>query len=92
MPEPLGHSVTTTCYVDADHAGCKATRRSHTGLIMYVNRAPIVWFSKRQNTVESSTYGSEYIALKTAVDLIEALRYKLHMFGIPLGGPRVFAQ
>jgi hypothetical protein len=87
MPEPLGHSVTTTCYVDADHAGCKATRRSHTGLIIYVNRAPVVWVSKRQNTVESSTYGSEFIALKIAIDLIEALRYKLRMFGIPLGGP-----
>jgi hypothetical protein len=87
MPEPLGHSVTTTCYVDADHAGCKATRRSHTGLIIYVNQAPVVWFSKRQNTVESSTYGSEFIALKIAIDLIEALRYKLRMFGIPLGGP-----
>ena len=34
--------------------------------------------------VESSTFGSEYIALKTAVDLIEALRYKLRMFGIPI--------
>ncbi len=28
MPEPLGHSVTTTCYVDADHAG-SITHRSH---------------------------------------------------------------
>jgi hypothetical protein len=87
MPEALGHSVTTTCFVDADHAGCKVTRRSHTGIIIYVNKAPIVWFSKRQNTVESSTFGSEFIALKTAIDLIEALRYKLRMFGIPLGGP-----
>jgi hypothetical protein len=24
-PEALGRSVITTCYVDADHAGCKAT-------------------------------------------------------------------
>jgi len=83
-PEALGHSVVTTCYVDADHAGCKSTRRSHTGVLIYVNYAPIVWFSKRQNTVESSTFGSEYIALKTAIDLIEALRYKLRMFGIPI--------
>jgi len=83
-PEALGRSVITTCYVDADHAGCKSTRRSHTGVLIYVNCAPIVWYSKRQNTVESSTFGSEYIALKTAVDLIESLRYKLRMFGIPI--------
>jgi hypothetical protein len=83
-PKALGRSVSTTCYVDADHAGCLETRRSHSGILIYVNRAPVVWFSKRQNTVESSTFGSEYIALKTAVDLIEALRYKLRMFGIPI--------
>lgn len=53
-------------------------------MLIYVNCATIVWYSKRQNTVESSTFGSEYIMLKTAVDLIEALRYKLRMFGIPI--------
>jgi len=42
-PEPLGHSVSTTCYVDADHAGCHATRQSHTGVLVYVNCAPVVW-------------------------------------------------
>jgi len=86
IPEALGCSVTTTCFVDADHAGCKVTRRSQTGLIIYVNKAPVFWFSKRQNTVESSTFGSEFIALKTAIDQIEAIRYKLRMFGIPLDG------
>jgi hypothetical protein len=83
-PTPLGHSVSTTCYVDADHAGCQATRRSHTGILIYVNCAPIQWYSKRQNTVEASTFSSEYIALKTAVELIEGLRYKLRMFGVPI--------
>ena len=87
IPEALGHSVVTTCYCDADHAGCKVTRRSQTGIIIYVNKAPVVWYSKRQNTVESSTFGSEFIALKTAIDQIEALRYKLRMFGIPMDGP-----
>ena len=52
-----------------------------------MNRAPILWYSKRQNTVEASTFGSEFIALKTAVEQIEALRYKLRMFGIPIEGP-----
>jgi hypothetical protein len=52
-----------------------------------VNSAPIMWFSKRQNTVETSTFGSEFVAMKIAVELIEALRYKLRMFGIPIEGP-----
>mmetsp|Transcript_686 Transcript_686/g.996 ORF Transcript_686/g.996 Transcript_686/m.996 type:complete len:261 (+) Transcript_686:1341-2123(+) len=70
------HGVSTTCFVDADHAGCKVTRRSQTGFIIYVNKAPVVWYSKRQNTVESAAFGSEFIALKTAIDHIDGLRYK----------------
>ena len=87
MPETRGKSITTTCFVDADHAGCRRTRRSHTGILIYVNRAPIIWWSKRQNTVESSTFGSEFIAMKQSIDLIESLRYKLRMMGIQIDGP-----
>ena len=75
------------CFVDLEHAGNTVTRRSQTGLLLFVNRAPIVWYSKRQNTVETSAFGSEFIAMKTAVEKIEALRYKLRMFGVPLEGP-----
>ena len=49
--------------------------------------APIIWFSKKKNTVESSTFGSKFVALRIAQDLIVALRYKLIMFGVPLDGP-----
>ena len=56
IPGERGKPVTMTCFVDADHAGCWETRRSHTGILLYLNRAPIQWFSKCQNTVESSTY------------------------------------
>ena len=58
-----------------------------TCLHLEVKRAPVTWFSKRQNTVETSTFGSEFIAMKTAVEHVEALRYKLRMFGIPMEGP-----
>ena len=87
MPEPLGASVTIGCFVDADHAGNKVTRRSHTGIILFLNKAPIQAFSKRQNTCESSTYGSELVALRIARDMISALRIKLKCFGIPIDGP-----
>jgi hypothetical protein len=46
-----------------------------------VNKAPISWYSKRQNTVESSTFGSEFVAMKTAVEQIQALRLKLRWMG-----------
>ena len=93
IPRPRGEPVTINVFVDADHAGNKITRRSHTGILIYCNMAPIVWFSKRQNTVESSTFGSEFIAMKIATELIEALTYKLRMFGVPLTGPaRIFCD
>ena len=48
MPVARGRSIVMSCFVDADHAkGCRVTRRSHTGVIIFVNRAPILWFSKR---------------------------------------------
>jgi hypothetical protein len=87
IPESRGKEVDINVFVDADHAGNKITRRSHTGVIITVNMAPVIWYSKRQNTVETSTFGSEFIALRIAVELTEALRYKLRMFGVPLSGP-----
>lgn len=93
MPEPRGKEVDINVFVDADHAGNQVTRRSHTGIIIMINMAPIIWYSKRQNTVETSTFGSEFIALKIATELTESLRYKLRMFGVPISGPaRVFCD
>ncbi|KAI2506381.1 Reverse transcriptase (RNA-dependent DNA polymerase) [Fragilaria crotonensis] len=86
-PEPRGNFMSTHCFVDADHAGNRITRRSQTGILIFCNRAPILWYSKRQNTVETSTFGSEFVAMRIAVDLIEGLRYKLRMFGIPIDSP-----
>ena len=86
-PTPLGNPVNMTCFVDANHAGEHSTRRSQTGIIIYLNNAPIDWYSKRQNTVESSTFGSEFVAMRVAIEKIRALRYKLRMFGILIDGP-----
>ena len=84
MPEPRGKTVITSMYVDANHAGDLITRRSQYGVLIYVNSAPITWFSKRQNTVESSTFGSEFIALRIGTELLKGLRYKLRMMGVPI--------
>ena len=86
MPPPRGNAMSTHCFVDANHAGDKITRRSQTGILIFCNCAPIIWYSKRQNTVEASTFGSEFTAMKTAVEQIESLRYKLRMFGVPIEG------
>ena len=86
-PEVRGQPVSMSCFVDVDHACCRATRRSHTGVLIFINRAPILWYSKRQNAVEASTFGSEFIAAKVAVEMIEGLRCKLRMMGVQVEGP-----
>jgi hypothetical protein len=77
MPEPLGKPVEVHCFMAADHAGILATCRSHPGIIIFLNKSPTLWYSKRQNKVELSTFGSEFVALRTAVEIIIGLRYKL---------------
>ena len=85
-PKARGKGFEMVGYVDADLAGEKLTRRSRTGFIIYLNQAPIYWFSKRQNGVECSTFGSEFIAMKTCCEYVRGLRYKLRMMGIPVEG------
>ncbi len=87
MPEPKGKVVNISCFVDANHAGNFITQQLHSGIIIYVQNAPIIWFSKQHNTVESSSCGSEFVALCAAKDILVALRYKLQMFGMPIDGP-----
>jgi len=78
--------VEITCFVDANHAGNLLTCHLQTGVLIFINKAPIVWYSKRQSMVESSTFGSEFVAMQIATDLIVSLQYKLCMFGVPLLG------
>ena len=83
-PKPRGRFVSTTAFVDASFGQNKKNRKSHTGFVIFVNRAPVLWYSKQQKTVETSAFSAEHIALKVCVEAIEGLRFKLRMFGIPL--------
>jgi hypothetical protein len=87
MPKPRGKGFIIRVFIDADHAGDEVTRRSRTGFIVYINNAPVYWYSKRQGSVESSTYQAEFTAMKEAAEYVRALRYRLRMMGIPVEGP-----
>jgi hypothetical protein len=62
------------------------TRRSRTGYVHFVNNAVVNWFSKKQGSIKTSTFGSEFVALKTAMEANRGLRYKLRMMGVPIDG------
>jgi hypothetical protein len=46
-PVARGKAIELCLFVDSYHAGEHFTRRSRTGFVIYLNMAPIVWFSKR---------------------------------------------
>ena len=85
-PAPQGKSIQINVFVDTDHARNKLTRQSLTSFIIFMSMVPIYWYSKRQNSVETSTYSSEMVALQIVAEKIIDLRYKLRMFGIPIDG------
>ena len=73
--------------MDADYAGDSITRRSRMGYIIFINNAPVYWMSKKQNSVETSTYGSKFTAIKHCTEYIRGLRFRLRMMGIPCEDP-----
>ena len=66
MLEALGKYVVIKAYVDTNHAVNMEYRRSHSGIIIYVINAPIIWYSKRHSTFEASSFGSVFVALRIA--------------------------
>ena len=52
--------------------------------LVYLNNALIYWSSKKQTTVETSSFGSEFMAMKQATEYVRGLRFKLRSMGIPV--------
>lgn len=82
LPKALIDELQITAMVDSDHAHDKVTRRSITGLIVLVGRTPVFFMSKRQGAIETSTYGAEFCAMRTAVEEVQAIRYMLRCLGV----------
>ena len=73
MPKASGFGFLISARVDADHAGDTTTRRSITGYIAYVNSAPVYWISKKQNSMETSSFGNEFCAMKHCCEYLRGL-------------------
>ena len=87
MPEPRGQGFIMCVKVGVDHASNTITRCSRTGVLVYLNCAPIYWWNKKQNSVESSSFGSQFIAMKQCCEYVHGLRYKLRMMRISCDDP-----
>ena len=87
FPKALVTEMDTNIFVDADHGHDKVTGRSITGMIAFVGSTPMQWLSKRQPSVQTSTFGAEFTALKTAVEAAITIRYYLRSMGVVVTKP-----
>ena len=71
--------------MDAKLNHCLATGKSLTECLHFVNKTPVDCYSKKQATVETATYGSEFVAAKTATEQIMDIRQTLRYLGAPIG-------
>ena len=86
-PKAYGKPVQTSVFFDANLAHDIKTRRSITGILVYVGSTLVSWTSKRQGCIASSTYCSEFIAMRSAVEEAISVRYMLRSLGIPVEEP-----
>ena len=84
IPEPLGKPVCTSHYHDANLYHDLITGRAVTGILHFLNGTPIDWYSKRQATVETATYGSEFVSARITTEQIIDLRISLRYLGVPV--------
>ncbi|GJX48015.1 hypothetical protein Tco_0273205 [Tanacetum coccineum] len=79
---PKDSSIALTAYADADHAGCKDTRRSTSGCMQLLGYRLVSWSSKRQKSVAISSTKAEYIALSGCCAQVLWMRSQLTDYGL----------
>jgi hypothetical protein len=82
--EPKGKNVTLSHYFNANLYHNMVTGRSVTAILHFLNQTLMDWYSKKQATVKTATFGSEFIAARTTIDQIIDLQMTLHYLGIPI--------
>ena len=86
---PFRYLMQSIFLVYSEHAHDLKPLRSITGLIFYFGTTHLIWYSRRQRIISSSTYAAEFAALRTATEEAQSLCYMLHSLGcnVPSYGP-----
>ena len=74
MLKPKGRPVRIIFYFDSNYAYDLLDRKSMSGIILFLNSTPVKWYSKRQGTVESSTYSAELVTGRVATNFVVEYR------------------
>nr|GEY82034.1 copia protein [Tanacetum cinerariifolium] len=79
---PKDSSIALTAYADADHAGCKDTRRSTSRSMQLLGDRLVSWSSKRQKSIAKFSTKVEYIALSGFYAQVLWMRSQLTDYGL----------
>ena len=74
----------STRFLDANLIHDIVARKLVTAVLHLLSTTSTDWFLKRQATVETVTYGSDFVAVKTATDQIMDHRNTLRYLGVPI--------
>ena len=86
-PEPRGKEIKPSVWFDSNHAHDVVTRKSITGMMLFLGRTLVKHVSRRQGAIESSTYGAEFMAGRMATEELKGIRFLLRSFGKPVKAP-----
>ncbi|GJR99687.1 retrovirus-related pol polyprotein from transposon TNT 1-94 [Tanacetum coccineum] len=78
---PKDTAMALTAYVDADHAGCRDTRRSTSSSAQFLGDKLVSWSSKKQTSTSISSTEAEYIAMSGCCAQILWMRSQLSDYG-----------
>ena len=68
IPTPKGKPVKIFTYADANLYHDMLTGKAVTAILHFLNKTPFDWFSRKQQTVETATFGAESSAARTAIE------------------------
>ena len=63
-----------TTYSDSDWGGCRDTRISRSGHIVFMGNGPVAWYSKKQTNTAVSSCEAEYMSMAVAIQNINYCR------------------
>ena len=87
LPAPKGEPFRIMTFIDSGLHHCKITGKASTGILQYVNQTPVEWSAKKQSTVETTTYGAEFVAARHGVDATIDTAFVLRSFGVNVEEP-----
>ena len=56
------------------------------GFYLLEYSAKIQWFFKKQVSIETSVFGTVYMAMKIVIETLRGIRYNMRMIGVPISG------